>query len=560
MAKFGHVFLIPSDGHQAPPHEETSEIWGATAPAAVEEQKDFVSYMSSLSLGSKKQHQQHPHPPPPPPCVPPAKAIAAAAPSAVEANSSSGRSGEAFFKSRRLPNVEHLLLAGVNGMQQLLQFRQSNNSQQTSRRQEGLAQQQLLGKITGSGFSERRATHHHGENAVAPVKGTGRGVRHTDNRTVAARGSSSLLGDGHLALQSALVTVLHLQQQGNPQRKPVVFPKRNLLCLTFLRLGLCPSRDTCNYAHNLDELQKKLELRKTSLCKYWMKGKCENEDCSFAHGEDELQSTAGVFKTTICKYWRQGCCHSGQLCRHAHGEADLRPENLPPHLKRKKLLQQQCRMFGRTCIPKKVVVEGGQGVEGSNVDWEGHAGAAALDYLYLMLRDGVPLNVEAASPHLAATGPAGENMLTGLIGAKHRWHTGQSNSSELSSDVLASSASSSPRGVPSSTSVGSMSSSSGLSLSPEHSFSSAIGAGFGGGGLGGGALPPPATSTSRSTNAFGLLQEETPTPSYIQDLQQSPSNQSPLLEQTSNTHVPPPPGLMIGSKGENGLSHPILQL
>ncbi|KAL8274592.1 hypothetical protein Esti_001495 [Eimeria stiedai] len=327
MAGFGHVFLIPSDGHQATPHEHSSEIWGSSASAAGREQKDFVSFMGSLGMGSKKQHQQHPLPPP---CVPRSKLTAGPDPQAVEeAAASSGRPGEAFFKSRRLPNVEHLLLAGVNGMQQLLQFRQSSNSQQASRRQESPAQQQqLFGKRNSSTFNERRGVQFHGESAVAPVKGTGRGLRHADNRGVAARSSSSssLLGEGHLALQSALVTVLHLQQQGNAQHKPVVFPKRNLLCLTFLRLGLCPSRDTCNYAHNLDELQKKLELRKTSLCKYWRKGKCENEDCSFAHGEDELQSTAGVFKTTICKYWRQGCCHSGQLCRHAHGEADLRPE------------------------------------------------------------------------------------------------------------------------------------------------------------------------------------------------------------------------------------------
>lgn len=98
------------------------------------------------------------------------------------------------------------------------------------------------------------------------------------------------------------------------------------MCHSFLRFGTCPNRETCNYAHNTTELQKKLELRKTSLCKYWLRGKCENEDCNFAHGEHELQSTVGVFKTTICKYWKQGCCYSGEFCRHAHGDADLRPE------------------------------------------------------------------------------------------------------------------------------------------------------------------------------------------------------------------------------------------
>lgn len=147
-----------------------------------------------------------------------------------------------------------------------------------------------------------------------------------------------------LALQSALVSLLQVQEQqngGSARLTKPVMPRRNLMCTSLLRTGVCANPERCNYAHNLLELQKKLELRKTSLCKYWLKGKCENEDCNFAHGEHELQSTDGVYKTTICKYWKQGACYSGSSCRHAHGEEDLRPERLPPHLERKRLQQLQ---------------------------------------------------------------------------------------------------------------------------------------------------------------------------------------------------------------------------
>lgn len=90
--------------------------------------------------------------------------------------------------------------------------------------------------------------------------------------------------------------------------------------------GMCSNKATCNSAHSLEELDKKLELRKTSICKYWLTHRCKNEDCNFAHGEEELQSTDGVYKTTICKFWKLGQCDSGEMCRHAHGEGDLRPQ------------------------------------------------------------------------------------------------------------------------------------------------------------------------------------------------------------------------------------------
>ncbi|PFH36404.1 zinc finger (CCCH type) motif-containing protein [Besnoitia besnoiti] len=174
---------------------------------------------------------------------------------------------------------------------------------------------------------------------------------------------SLLLNDSALALQTALVALLQLQKQDQDgvQKEPVI-PRRNLMCTAFLKTGACNNPERCNYAHNMVELQKKLELRKTSLCKYWLKGKCENEDCNFAHGEHELQSTEGVYKTTICKYWKQGACYSGNSCRHAHGEADLRPEKLPPHLERKrnqKVKQQWKSGGGGVAFPSSEAQPGG---------------------------------------------------------------------------------------------------------------------------------------------------------------------------------------------------------
>ncbi|SCO74826.1 zinc finger protein, putative [Plasmodium vivax] len=94
----------------------------------------------------------------------------------------------------------------------------------------------------------------------------------------------------------------------------------------------------------------KNELKKTSLCKYWLKGVCANVVCNFAHGEQELKYTYGVYKTTICKHWkRDGFCSSGINCRHAHGEGELQPKNLPLHLLRKKSHFKNGRYVGK-CV------------------------------------------------------------------------------------------------------------------------------------------------------------------------------------------------------------------
>ncbi|AFZ78971.1 hypothetical protein BEWA_018140 [Theileria equi strain WA] len=81
-----------------------------------------------------------------------------------------------------------------------------------------------------------------------------------------------------------------------------------------------------------------LGFKKTSLCKYWQRGICANEDCNFAHGKKELRSTIGVWRTTICHHWKSGICRVGKDCRHAHGEEELQPKNIPVNVLKNKLL------------------------------------------------------------------------------------------------------------------------------------------------------------------------------------------------------------------------------
>ncbi|OEH80631.1 hypothetical protein cyc_03465 [Cyclospora cayetanensis] len=276
-----------------------------------------------------------------------------------------------------------------------------------------------------------------------------------------------------LALQNALVAMLHLQAQGGVQRMPV-FPKRNLLCLSILKMGSCPNRRICNYAHNMRELQKKLELRKTSLCKYWLKGKCENEDCNFAHGEHELQSTVGVFKTTICKYWKHGCCYSGEFCRHAHGDVDLRPENLPPHLKKK---QQRCSRLAEQGSAGHRKERGGECEPGAKRDDKSSEhNEATLDCFQHFIYDGLLCNTGAEMSTQSL-----ERVHYDVNNAK-QWATQNSNSSDLSTDILLSSACESPRCAPSRSETDT-SCASAWSLSQERSLVSStdavVGAAFG---------------------------------------------------------------------------------
>ncbi|GFE55114.1 zinc finger CCCH type motif-containing protein protein [Babesia ovis] len=87
-----------------------------------------------------------------------------------------------------------------------------------------------------------------------------------------------------------------------------------------------------------EKLNAENEFRRTSLCKYWQRGICQNADCNFAHGKKELKGTVGVWKTTLCHHWMNGTCRMGADCRHAHGEEELQPKNIPLNVLKNKIL------------------------------------------------------------------------------------------------------------------------------------------------------------------------------------------------------------------------------
>ncbi|ANQ08403.1 Uncharacterized protein PCOAH_00026860 [Plasmodium coatneyi] len=96
----------------------------------------------------------------------------------------------------------------------------------------------------------------------------------------------------------------------------------------FLKKGLCQKGDNCSYAHSIDTLRSCMNLMKTKICQLWLKNECRNPNCVYAHGEGELRATPDYFKTKLCKYFdKEGTCPSGDKCRHAHGQAELRQRN-----------------------------------------------------------------------------------------------------------------------------------------------------------------------------------------------------------------------------------------
>lgn len=73
------------------------------------------------------------------------------------------------------------------------------------------------------------------------------------------------------------------------------------------------------------------DLTKTRLCENYIKGICRETNCKWAHGRHELRFTDDFYKTSLCKYWLNSVCYAGPLCRHAHGDAELRARKTPLH-------------------------------------------------------------------------------------------------------------------------------------------------------------------------------------------------------------------------------------
>uniref|UniRef100_A0A0G4G4N0 C3H1-type domain-containing protein n=1 Tax=Chromera velia CCMP2878 TaxID=1169474 RepID=A0A0G4G4N0_9ALVE len=95
----------------------------------------------------------------------------------------------------------------------------------------------------------------------------------------------------------------------------------------YLQKGNCRKQEGCTFAHSKEELRPLPDLAKTKICRDFRLGRCPNgKNCNFAHGVEELKATDDYYKTTMCRFWAQGLgCEEGALCRHAHGDAELRP-------------------------------------------------------------------------------------------------------------------------------------------------------------------------------------------------------------------------------------------
>ncbi|KAK9171364.1 Protein of unknown function (DUF3352) family protein [Cryptosporidium meleagridis] len=108
------------------------------------------------------------------------------------------------------------------------------------------------------------------------------------------------------------------------------------LCLMFSK-GACKNGDNCRFAHGSEDLRTPVNLKKTKLCPFWLSSACSiGENCPFAHGTNELRVTNDFYKTSVCRYWKMGVkCDAGVLCRHAHGEAELRKKTNKHLLRRK---------------------------------------------------------------------------------------------------------------------------------------------------------------------------------------------------------------------------------
>lgn len=76
-----------------------------------------------------------------------------------------------------------------------------------------------------------------------------------------------------------------------PKKRIAKLLKKTSLCKHYMR-GNCRFEDKCAYAHQADELSKRPDLAKTRMCVSFLAGSCEKEDCKYAHAFDEVLTRA----------------------------------------------------------------------------------------------------------------------------------------------------------------------------------------------------------------------------------------------------------------------------
>ncbi|GAB66018.1 hypothetical protein PCYB_081790, partial [Plasmodium cynomolgi strain B] len=92
------------------------------------------------------------------------------------------------------------------------------------------------------------------------------------------------------------------------------------ICRHFLE-NRCMNKENCNYAHVLEELRPLPNLENTKLCKSVKKKiPCYNPNCKYAHRIEKLQPSTDLatYKTTLCYFWKKKKCMNQDKCRFAH--------------------------------------------------------------------------------------------------------------------------------------------------------------------------------------------------------------------------------------------------
>ncbi|KYN99462.1 putative zinc finger C-x8-C-x5-C-x3-H type [Plasmodium gaboni] len=104
------------------------------------------------------------------------------------------------------------------------------------------------------------------------------------------------------------------------------------ICKHFLEQK-CLNTHNCNYAHVLGELRPLPNLMNTKLCRSYKKNiPCINPNCKYAHKVENLQPTTDLstYKTSLCYFWKRKKCMNEEKCRFAHGIEEIRPLKLRP--------------------------------------------------------------------------------------------------------------------------------------------------------------------------------------------------------------------------------------
>jgi hypothetical protein len=82
-------------------------------------------------------------------------------------------------------------------------------------------------------------------------------------------------------------------QQHRPVSEEVMQKLRKTEICRFFKKGKCNRHSTCSFAHSYEELESRPDLRKTKMCFNYYRNGCSDENCPFAHTQQELRALPG---------------------------------------------------------------------------------------------------------------------------------------------------------------------------------------------------------------------------------------------------------------------------